>query len=130
MRAIPQLFYKFDSYKKVCARFFDENIKGRLIDMSRMFFNNNNRPTGILNSTWFNNLSFRQREEVAFDKKTYNDLDAVDRAQLSGYAHAIQERKRAENYKYRMSHPNYRRKTAIKGTATRKMTTRTRKAKA
>ena len=92
-----------------------------------MFFNNNNRPTGILNSTWFNNMSFREREKAAFDKNTYKDLDSVDRAQLSGYAHAIQERKRAEQYKFKMSHPNYKRKTT-----SRSMTraTRTRKARA
>jgi len=79
--------------------------------VSRIFYSSKGKPCGILNSTWFMDKTFKQREKAAFSKSTYKDLDDVDRAQLSGYAHAIAERNRAAQYKYRKKHPNYTRKT-------------------
>jgi len=82
--------------------------------MSRLFYTSKGKPCGILSSEFFNKKSFKQRERFAFNKNSYKDLDAVDRAQLSGYAHAINERKRAQNYKFKKAHPNYKRKTTTR----------------
>ena len=87
--------------------------------MSRIFYNSKNKPCGILSSTWFNQMTFKQREKAAFSKSTYKNLDDIDRAQLSGYAHAVNERNKAAAYRFKKSHPNYKRKTATRKSAKR-----------
>lgn len=69
--------------------------------MSRLFYNYKGRNCDILHSTYFNGLTFRQRQKLAFDKKELAKLSETDKLLLRGYAQNIVERQNAWKYKHK-----------------------------
>ena len=69
--------------------------------MSRLFYNHKGRNCDILHSTYFNSLTFAQRQKLAFDKKELAKLSDTDKLLLRGYAQNIVERQNAWKYNHR-----------------------------
>ena len=89
--------------------------------MSRLFYNHKGKNCDILHSTYFNGLTFAQRQKLVFNKKELAKLCETDKLLLRGYAQNIVERQKAWKYKHRKT-----KRTQTKKTTTRK-TTSTRK---
>ena len=69
------------------------------------------RACNIGTSAKFNTMSFKQRNDLAFSKKTSTKrkvLTALDNAFLAGYAQKTRETQKA----YRFNHPKYKAKHA------------------
>ena len=73
--------------------------------MSRLFYDHNNRNCDILHSTYFNGLTYSERQKLAFNKAELAKLSESDRLLMRGYAQNIVERQKA----FRYNHPNYNR---------------------
>ena len=72
--------------------------------MSRIFYDHKDRNCDILHSTYFNGLTFKERQALAFNKDELAKLNERDRLLMRGYAQNIVERQRA--YKYKNSQKN------------------------
>ena len=75
--------------------------------MSRIFYDYKDRTCDILHSTYFNKLSFKERQKLAFDKDRLAELNEGDRKLMQGYAQHIVEGQKVFRYK----HPKYKNKT-------------------
>ena len=69
--------------------------------MSRLFYNHKGKNCDILHSTYFNSLTFAQRQKLAFNKKELAKLNDRDKLLLRGYAQNIVERQKAWRYKHK-----------------------------
>lgn len=69
--------------------------------MSRLFYDHKDRNCDILHSTYFNGLSFQERQKLAFNKKELAKLSERDRLLMRGYAQNIVERQKAWAYKHK-----------------------------
>lgn len=71
--------------------------------MSRLFYNHKGKECDILNSTYFNGLSYSERAKLAFNKEELAKMSDRDKLLLRGYAQNIAERQKAFMY----NHPDY-----------------------
>ena len=71
--------------------------------MSRIFYNNKGKEVDILHSTYFNGLSFKERQDLAFNKEELAKLNNTDKLLMRGYAQNISERTKAFYY----NNPDY-----------------------
>jgi len=69
--------------------------------MSRLFYNHKGKNCDILHSTYFNSLTFAERQKLAFNKKELAKLNDRDKLLLRGYAQNIVERQKAWHYKHK-----------------------------
>ena len=76
--------------------------------MSRIFYDHKDRICDILHSTYFNGLTYKERQDLAFDKEKLAELNEGDRKLMQGYAQHIVEGQRA----FKHTHPDYKRKTS------------------
>ena len=68
--------------------------------MSRLFYNSKGKNCDILHSTYFNGLTFAQRQKLVFNKKELAKLSDTDKLLLRGYAQNIVERQNAWKYNH------------------------------
>lgn len=71
--------------------------------MSRLFYNHKGKECDILHSTYFNGLTYSERQKLAFNKAELAKLSESDRLLMRGYAQNIAERQKAFMY----NHPDY-----------------------
>ncbi len=69
--------------------------------MSRIFYDHRDKTCDILHSTFFNGMTFKERQDFAFNKEELAKISQRDKDLMRGYAQNIVEKQKA--YKYKQS---------------------------
>lgn len=72
--------------------------------MSRIFCDHKDKTCDILHSSFFNGMSYKERQDFAFNKEELAKLSQRDKDLMRGYAQNIVEKQKA--YKYKQSLKN------------------------